>query len=63
MLVSSPVRALGTLYVATGSKGAAGVLYTVDPLTAAFTMVAPITTAAGAIGMTGLAFDPSSGTL
>jgi hypothetical protein len=59
----SPARAQETLYVATGSKGAAGVLYTVNPLTAAFTMVAPITTGAGAIGLTGLAFDPLNGVL
>jgi hypothetical protein len=59
----SPALAQETLYVATGSKGAAGVLYTVDPLTAAFTMVAPITTGAGAIGLTGLAFDPLNGVL
>jgi len=52
-----------TLYVATGSKGALGVLYTVNPTTAAFTMVAPITTSTGAIGMTGMAFDPLNGVL
>ena len=61
--LTSPVRAQETLYVATGSKGASGVLYTVDPLTAASTMVGPITTSAGAIGMTGLAFDPLNGVL
>ncbi len=57
------VRAQETLYAATGSKGAAGVLYTVNPVTAAFTMVAPITTSGGAIGMTGMAFDPLNGIL
>jgi hypothetical protein len=52
-----------TLYVATGSKGAAGVLYTVNPTTAAFSAVGPITTGAGALSMTGLAFNPLNGTL
>jgi hypothetical protein len=52
-----------TLYVATGSKGAHGVLYTVNPATAAFTSVGPITTSTGAIGMTGIAFDPLNGIL
>jgi hypothetical protein len=52
-----------TLYVATGSKGAAGVLYTVNPLTAAFTQVAPILAGGNAIGMTGLAFDPLNSVL
>jgi PEP-CTERM motif-containing protein len=61
--LASPVRGQETLYVATGSKGADGVLYTVNPFTAAFTTVGPITTGAGAIGMTGLAFDPLNGAL
>jgi PEP-CTERM motif len=61
--LASAVRAQETLYVATGSKGAAGVLYTVNPFTAAFTSVGPITTGAAAIGMTGLAFDPLNGAL
>ncbi len=61
MIVSA--RAQETLYVATGSKGAAGVLYTVNPLTAAFTMVGPITIGTSVIGMTGLAFDPLNGVL
>lgn len=57
------LNAQQTLYVATGSKGAAGVLYTVNPSTAAFSMVAPLTTSTGVIGMTGLAFNPLSGIL
>ena len=61
--LASPVRGQETLYVATGSKGADGVLYTVNPFTAAFTTVGPITTGAAAIGMTGLAFDPLNGVL
>jgi hypothetical protein len=54
-----------TLYVATGSGGNPGSLYTVDPATAAFSLVAPITNAngGGAIGVTGLAFDPVNGFL
>jgi hypothetical protein len=59
----SQVCAQETLYVATGSKGANGVLYTVNPATAAFTMVGPITASTGAIGLTGLAFDPLNGVL
>jgi hypothetical protein len=52
-----------TLYVATGSKGAAGVLYSVNPATAAFNAVGAITTGAGAIGLTGMAFNPLNGIL
>jgi hypothetical protein len=52
-----------TLYVATGSKGVNGALYTVNPTTAAFTSVGDITTSTGAIGMTGMAFDPLNGIL
>jgi WD40 repeat protein len=51
-------RAQETLYVATGSKGAPGVLYTVDPNTAAFSAVAPILVGGSSIGLTGLAFNP-----
>ena len=58
-----PARAQETLYAATGSKGAAGVLYTVDPSTSAFSAVAPILVGASPIGITGLAFDPLNGTL
>ena len=56
-------QAAETLYVATGSKGAAGVLYTVNPNTAAFTQVAPILVGGSPIGMTGLAFNPLNGVL
>lgn len=56
-------RAQETFYVATGSKGAAGVLYTVNPTTAAFTAVAPILVGGSSIGMTGLAFSPANGVL
>jgi hypothetical protein len=52
-LVVSAARAQETLYVATGSKGANGVLYTVDPATAAFSMVGAITASDGPIGLTG----------
>lgn len=56
-------RAQETLYVATGSKGAAGVLYTVNPNTAAFTAIAPILVGGSSIGMTGLAFNPLNNVL
>jgi HYR domain len=53
------------MYAATGSNAVAGNLYKIDPMTAAATLVAPITNASGggAIGLTGLDFDPISGTL
>src|SRR4051812_20060964 len=62
-LLVSAARAQQTLYVATGSKGANGVLYTVNPSTAAFSAVGAITTSDGAIGLTGLAFNPLNGVL
>jgi hypothetical protein len=53
------------MYAATGSNAVAGNLYKIDPMTAAATLVGPITNASGggAIGLTGLDFDPISGTL
>src|SRR5512140_820859 len=60
----SSARASGqTLYAATGSNGAAGKLYTVDPATAASTLVGSTTIGASAIGLTGLAFHPVTGFL
>lgn len=56
-------RAQETVYVATGSKGAAGVLYSVDPLTATYTQIAPILVGTNPIGLTGLAFNPLDGLL
>jgi hypothetical protein len=61
--MTQAVRAQETLYVANGSKGSAGILYTVNPATAAYTAVGPITTSTGALGMTGMAFDPLNGIL
>ena len=54
-----------TLYVATGSNGVAGNLYTVDPATAVSTLVGPIVNVSGGggLGITGLAFDPLNGAL
>jgi hypothetical protein len=65
LLALSPVRAQEVLYAATGSNGVAGSLYIINPYTAAATLVGPITNAVGggAIGITGLAFDPLSGLL
>jgi hypothetical protein len=55
----------GTMYVGTGSNGVAGNLYTVDPVTATATLVGPITNASGggAIGVTGLDFNPVTAAL
>ncbi|MEY2545915.1 MAG: hypothetical protein QOG48_1032 [Verrucomicrobiota bacterium] len=61
--IVSTAHAQETLYAATGSKGADGVLYTVNPATSAFTAVAPILVGISPIGITGLAFDPLNGVL
>jgi|GEM_PF-2688487 len=65
LLALSPVRAQEVLYVASGSGGIAGSLYRVDPATAVTTLIGPITNASagGAIGLTGLAFNPVNGKL
>jgi hypothetical protein len=54
-----------TVYVATGSNGIAGTLYQVDSSNGDELSSVPITNAngGGAIGITGLAFDPLNGTL
>jgi hypothetical protein len=52
-----------TLYAATGSNAAAGVLYTINPANGVATTIGPITVGATAISMTGLAFSPITGTL
>jgi hypothetical protein len=51
------------LYVATGSGGVTGNLYTVDPATAVATVVGPILAGGLPIAMTGLAFDPTTNLL
>jgi hypothetical protein len=61
--IVSSARAQETLYAATGSKGANGVLYTVNPATAAFTAVGPILAGVTPVGVTGLSFDPLNGIL
>ncbi|MEY2539870.1 MAG: hypothetical protein QOG67_3610 [Verrucomicrobiota bacterium] len=58
-------QCLPVMYAATGSNGVAGNLYTINPSTAASSLVGPIinTSGSGAIGLTGLDFDPLDGTL
>ncbi len=64
LVTVSSSRASGqTLYAATGSNGAAGKLYTVDPATGASTLVGPTVIGASAIGLTGLAVHPATGIL
>jgi hypothetical protein len=65
LLALSPLRGQEVIYIASGSGGIAGNLYTVDPTTAVTTLVGPITNASGggAIGITGLAFHPLNGKL
>jgi hypothetical protein len=65
LLALSPVRAQEAAYIASGSGGIGGSLYVVDPATATTTLVGPITNIAGggAIGLTGLAFNPVNGKL
>src|ERR1700729_4111756 len=61
-LLSLPTQAQ-VLYVATGSNGVAGQLFTVNPATAAATLVAPILEGLNPISITGLAFQPGTGVL
>jgi hypothetical protein len=58
-------QCLPVMYAATGSNGVAGNLYTINPSTAASSLVGPIlnTSGSGAIGLTGLDFNPLDGTL
>lgn len=58
-------QCLPVMYAATGSNGVAGNLYTINPSTSASSLVGPIlnTSGAGAIGLTGLDFNPLDGTL
>src|ERR1700736_702440 len=65
-LCASPVRgAQQFLFAATGSDGVAGSLYIINPTTAAAPLVGPSTNGpgGGAIGITGLDFHPTNGTL
>jgi hypothetical protein len=52
-----------TLYIATGSNGVPGQLFTVNPATAATTLVGPILEGVNPIAITGLAFHPTTGVL
>ncbi len=68
LVTASGSRAVAqVIYAATGSNGVSGVLYTVDPATAASTVVGPtrIPNFIGfsPIGLTGLAFHPTTGVL
>ena len=51
------------LFVATGSNGVDGQLFTVDPATAASTLIGNIRVGTSPIGITGLAVHPSTGVL
>src|SRR6185437_2829359 len=60
---AAPVSAQ-TLYAASGSNGAGGTLYTINPATAGVVTTAGAITISGtSIGITGLAFNPTNGTL
>lgn len=58
-----PVLQAQTLYMATGSNGVDGQLYTLNTTTAVATLVGPILIGAAPVGMTGLAFHPVTGVL
>jgi hypothetical protein len=62
-LLSFAAHSQQTLYAATGSGGATGNLYIVDPATATAVTVGPILAGGLPIAITGLAFDPTSGLL
>ncbi|MFZ3320768.1 MAG: IPTL-CTERM sorting domain-containing protein [Usitatibacter sp.] len=55
-LLLSGAASAQTLYVATGSNGVAGQLFSVDPTTATATLVGPILEGASPISITGMAF-------
>jgi hypothetical protein len=58
------LHAQDQFYAASGSNGVGGTLYTLNPLTGAATPVGPLLTATGApVGMTGMAFHPTTGVL
>jgi hypothetical protein len=61
--VTVPALQGQTLYMATGSNGIDGSLYTVSPTTAVATLVGPILIGASPVGMTALAFHPVTGVL
>jgi hypothetical protein len=53
-----------TLFAATGSNGVQGILYTINPANANVVLtIGPIKVGASPIGITGLAFHPTNGTL
>jgi hypothetical protein len=59
----APALQAQTLYLATGSNGIDGELYTVNTSTAVATLVGPILIGASPVGITGLAFHPTTGVL
>ena len=59
LLSASPTQAAPVLYGVTGAGGAPSSLYTVDPLTGAATLIG----ATGFSHVTGIDFDPTTGTL
>jgi IPTL-CTERM motif len=62
-LILSGSASAQTLYAATGSNGVPGQLFTVNPATAAATLVGPILDGVTPIAITGLAFHPTTGVL
>jgi hypothetical protein len=62
-LILSGSASAQTLYVATGSLGVPGQLFTVNSATAAATLVGPILQGVNPISITGLAFQPGTGVL
>jgi hypothetical protein len=63
LFVSFSANAQQVLYGATGSNGAAALLFTVNPATGASTPVGPILIGATPICMTGLAVHPTTGVM
>jgi hypothetical protein len=62
-LIACGAASAQTLYIATGSNGVNGQLFTVNPVTAAATLVGPILEGVNPISITGLAFHPTTGVL
>jgi hypothetical protein len=59
----APAAHAATLFVATGSNGINGQLYTIDSTTAVATLVGPILIGGSPVGLTALAFHPVTGVL
>ncbi|MGH7176932.1 MAG: PEP-CTERM sorting domain-containing protein [Tepidisphaeraceae bacterium] len=65
LFVGTSATLADTLYVASGSNGVAGTLYTMDPATGLIiSSIGPLQDLGGnAYGMTGMSFDPTTGIL